>query len=304
MSVLIATHGDVDGMTCAAQILRIEGMECELLYSNASHISDHLAGIARRATPPVSVYVADIPADSEAAASVETLSASGAVVHWIDHHPWPDGLQQRLKNAGTHIIYREGLRYPAGVLLGEWLADRDPYCRRIANICYASKNGSEWERDWFRLLSSQVARCGRDVLERLALDEPFSDRDRMHIANQIVCEQDSESILAQPPPFVTTSGGRSMAAYDTSATAGVFLGAEVYRRHKVDYCIHRISVRKWQVSARSGAGLNLECLRGHHVLAGFGVSGGGRNTLLSISAEGPVPSDAHAQIVCLVAGLL
>ena len=69
-------------------------------------------------------------------------------------------------------------------LLGQWLGKEDPYCERIARICYAYEEGTEWERDWFRLLASQVGNAGVDVLERLAFDQPHTQEDRLRIHEQ------------------------------------------------------------------------------------------------------------------------
>ena len=36
---LIITHGDVDGMVCAAQLIRREQSNCEQVFSNAKYVN-------------------------------------------------------------------------------------------------------------------------------------------------------------------------------------------------------------------------------------------------------------------------
>jgi hypothetical protein len=44
-SALIITHGDVDGMVCAAQLIRRERGDCEVVFSNADRIARKLEAV-------------------------------------------------------------------------------------------------------------------------------------------------------------------------------------------------------------------------------------------------------------------
>ncbi len=44
---VIITHGDVDGMVCAAQLIRRENSDCDLYFSNARYIKSKLQEICR-----------------------------------------------------------------------------------------------------------------------------------------------------------------------------------------------------------------------------------------------------------------
>lgn len=59
----IITHGDVDGMVCAAQLILREKSDCDLSFSNAKYINFALNKILRSSQRPSRVYVSDIPAN-------------------------------------------------------------------------------------------------------------------------------------------------------------------------------------------------------------------------------------------------
>jgi hypothetical protein len=235
-TAVIITHGDVDGMTCAAQLIRREQGDCRLVFSSAKWITRHLTRELEGDSPPVRLYVTDIPASDSAVRTVKELAAAGVDVYWIDHHPWRNGLLDRSREYCAQVEHNEALSTPAGVLLGAWLRKEDPYCERIGRICYASERGTEWERNWFRLLSRFIGKCDRSVLERLAYEQDFTPEDLRHIRHQERLEEIAEEILTDDPRTVTTSQGKQLAVYDTADTPGVYLGGKVFRHHPVDYC--------------------------------------------------------------------
>jgi len=302
----IITHGDVDGMVCAAQLIRREGTGNELHFSNARWVASKLRALGKRSAPPQKVYVADIAANADALSAVRQLADTGVSVYWIDHHPWPRGLPDRMSQVCEHLIYRNSLRRPAGTLLGQWLQDEEPYCGRVGRICYAFEKGTSWERNWFRLLSSYVGKCGTDVLERLAFDRDLTDDDLARIEGQVALEKQAEAVLAERPDTVTTTHGRTMAVYDTSNTPGVYLGRKVFEWHPVDYCLIRIRSRKWQIASNPRDSLALDALVGRHDLAGLAIRAGGRpSRLLAIeSASDTIISDAHDRVIAWARDLL
>lgn len=302
---IVVTHGDVDGMVCAAQLIRREKSDCDVVFSNARWIASKLGAVLRARALPPRVYVTDIPADEKAASVVEKLAERSVGIWWVDHHPWPDGLVDRLGGICHEVIYNEAMSTPAGVLLGRWLAEEDPYCDKLGQICYAYEKGTPWERDWFCLLASYTGRSGRDVLERLAYDRPFTAEDRQRIDQQVESKQQAEEILAQKPRVEETAAG-TMAVYDLSDKQGVYLGKKVFKNHRVDYCLIRISTRKWQVASRPGSGLSLRALTGLHDLDGTGIRVEGRpNRLLAIELDRKaVPADAHEELIAWVQGKL
>ena len=305
-TAVVITHGDVDGMVCAAQLIRREKSDCEIQFSNARWVGSKLRSILRREELPKRVYVTDIPADGGAVETVEQLARKGVSVFWIDHHPWPAGALERMLVACEHVVYNEAMSTPAGILLGRWLADEDPYCDRVGLICYAYEKGTPWERNWFRLLASYVGRSGKAVLERLAYDQEFTEDDRARIQGQIHKEQLAEKLLSEEPRVATTRSGKAIAVYDLSDTPGVHLGAKVFRHHEVDYSLIRISPRKWQIACNPTFSLTLQALVGEHDLDGMRVRVAGRkDRLLSIEIDGAeVPPDAHERIIAWAQGLL
>ena len=305
-SATVITHGDVDGMVCAAQIIRREQGNCRVLFSNARWIGRKLREVAERAPVPERVYVTDIPANARAVAAVETLSAAGVKVFWIDHHPWPEKARQRLPEVCAKVVYNEAFSTPAGILVGQWLSDEDPYCWEIAQICYAYEKGTPWLRDWFRLLAGQVGRADVDVLQRLAFNRPFTEEDRRRIEQQKEAEAHAARILAEPPRVIKTSDGKTLAVYDTAAMPGVYLGQKVFRHHDVDYSLIRISDRKWQIASNPGRSLRLARLEGDHQVGDLRLAVAGRpKQLLSVEVRGsPLPPDVHERIISWAQGLL
>ncbi len=301
-TAVIITHGDVDGMTCAAQLIRREQGDCRLVFSSAKWITHHLARELEGSRLPRRLYVTDIPASDSAADTVKELAAAGVEVYWIDHHPWRNGLLDRMRELCAQVEHNAALSTPAGVLVGAWLKEEDPYCERIGRICYASERGTEWERNWFRLLSHFIGKCDRPVLERLAYEQDFTPDDLEHIRHQERLEEIAQEILADEPRTLTTSGGRQLAVYYTADTPGVYLGGKVFRHHSVDYCLVRVLPRKWQLASRPRAGLSLAGLLGRHDLAGLTVSVGGRpDRLVSVTTDAAdMPPDAHDRVTAWV----
>jgi hypothetical protein len=289
----ILTHGDVDGMTCAAQLIRREQGNCQLVFSNAKWIARHLRQLLTAGNLPPRLYVTDIPASESAAAVIEALTEAGTEVYWTDHHPWPVGLVDQVRQCCVHVEYNESLSTPAGVLLGRWLKAEDPYCDQIGRICYASERGTEWERNWY------IGKSERDVLDRLAFEGEFTSDDMARIAEQVRLERLAEEILAAEPRTLATCGGKRLAVYDTSERPGIYLGGKVFRHHPVDYCLIRIAEKKWQLASNPSAESDFTALLGQHDLDGFEIRVAGRpERLMSLTAEtAGIPPDAHELLI-------
>jgi hypothetical protein len=301
-SAIIITHGDIDGMICAAQIIRREKSQCEVQFSNARYIASKLRAILNPDSYPAKVYITDIPAHEKLAEVIERLVENGVEIFWIDHHPWEDGLIERLRRSCEVLIHNASMATPAGVLLGRWLSEEDPYFQRVGNICYAHEKGTPWERNWFRLLASYVGKSDRAVLERLAYDLELTQQDHDRIQNEILKEQLADTILAKEPRVEQTNSGKSMAIYDTAGTPQVYLGQKVFGHHPVDYSLVRVKEKKWQIASNPTSGLTLRSIVGEHDLAGLRVTAAGRpDQLLAIEVRtAHVPTDIHEVIVTWV----
>ena len=285
---IIIAHGDVDGMVCAAQLIRKEKSNCELVFSNAKYIASSLKRILKAQDKPNRVYIADIPADSKAVENVEALVDDGVDVYWIDHHPWSgDDLMSRLGNVCKEVVYNEAVSTPAGVLMGSWLKEEDPYFDQVGQLCYAFDKGTDWERNWFRLLATHIGKSDREVLERLAYDRDFTEDDLGRIEQQERSEQMSEEILHKEPDNRETNNDKIIAVYDTSKLAGIYLGQKVFKHHDVDYCLIRISERKWQLASNPSKKYSMELLMGKQYFDSMSFSFAGRKAaLLAIVLEG------------------
>lgn len=285
---IIIAHGDVDGMVCAAQLIRKEKSNCELVFSNAKYIASSLKRILTVQNKPNRVYIADIPANSKAVENVEALANDGVDVYWIDHHPWSgNDLMSRLNSVCKKVVYNEALSTPAGVLMGSWLKEEDPYYDKIGQLCYAFAKGTDWERKWFRLLATYIGKSDRIVLERLAYDRAFTEDDLGRIEQQERSEQMSEEILRKDPDNRETKTEKTIAVYDTSELSGIYLGRKVFKYHDdVDYCLIRISERNWQLASNPSKKHSLELLMGMQDIDSIPFSFAGRkNALLAIVLE-------------------
>lgn len=291
---IIITHGDVDGMVCAAQLIRREKSNCDLIFSNAKYIKSSLSRILRSSQKPSRVYVSDIPANLEVIKILSALSENGTEIFWIDHHPWQDGVKEGIENYCACIVYNESLQTPAGILMGRWLKDEDPYYDQIGRICYAYEKGTDWERNWFRLLSSYIGNSDRDVLERLAYNRDFTEGDLQRIEQKKEDEQKAEDILKNRPQVMETKSNKTMAVYDTSANKGIFLGHKVFEHHDVDYCLIRISKTKWQLACNPSKKYSMKHLMGEQNIKGHTFSLAGRkNELLAIENQQAKNSQAE-----------
>jgi hypothetical protein len=134
----------------------------------------------------------------------------------------------------------------------------------------------------------------------LAFDQPFTEEDLQAIQRQADADRVAETMLLAKPLVFRTASGKTLAVYDTADKPGVFLGRKVFEHHEVDYCLVRVSDRKWQVAARPDVDLPLGKLMGSHDLEGMRISVAGRpKQLLSIEVSAPakVPPDAHKRII-------
>ncbi len=283
---LIITHGDVDGMVCAAQLIRREKSQCELRFSNAKYIKPALARILRSSRKPRRIYISDIPPNAEVIKIISTLKEHRTKVFWIDHHPWEDDVREQIGNSCDKVIYNESLQTPAGILMGRWLKDEDPYYDQMGNICYAYEKGTEWERSWFRLLSSYIGNSTQDVLERLAYNQDFTEDDLQRIEQKKEDEQAAKVILNNTPQTMETKGNKTMAVYDTSTNKGIYLGHKVFEHHDVDYCLIRILKTKWQLACSPSKKYSMKHLMGNKNIGGHVFSLAGReNELLAIEGQ-------------------
>lgn len=279
----IITHGDVDGMVCAAQLIRREKSKCNLSFSNAKYIKSSLARILRSSQKPHRIYISDIPANSKVIKIMSALSEKGAEIFWIDHHPWEDGVKEQIENYCDKIIYNESLQTPAGILMGRWLKDEDPYYDQIGKICYAYEKGTDWERNWFRLLSSYIGNSNHDVLERLAYNLDLTEGDLQRIEQKKEDEQTAKVILNNTPRTMETKGNKTMAVYDISTNKGIYLGHKVFEQHDVDYCLIRISKTKWQLASNPSKKYSMKHIMGEPNIVEHTFSIAGReNELLAI----------------------
>lgn len=299
MTAVCVTHGDVDGMTCAAQILRREEGNCEIVYSNARYLPATLKRVSLSEPRPDRLYITDLPASEASFRVAASIVSQGTEVLWVDHHDWPDGLLSRMSEVGVSAIYRCGLDTPAGVLLGTYLSCEDSYCEQIGRICYASAHGTTWEREWFMRLSSSVGDCTRDVLERLAGNLPFTVEDREAIDLSIQREAMADEVLARPPLIETTGQHRLMAVYDTSGSPRLYLGKKVFARHDLRLCLHRISSTKWQLATAPGERIDMTSLvsKAHDIDSQLHI-GGRSHELLAIEFRGgDMPDNMHERVV-------
>ena len=283
----IITHGDVDGMVCAAQLIHREKINYNVIFSNAKYINSALNRIKRGKTLPPHIYVTDIPANTETESIVKSLVECGIKLTWIDHHPWPDGLNNKLEKLCTVLVYNEAMSTPAGILTGRWANDEGRYSDEIGNICYAFNKGTDWERNWFRLLSSYIGNSEQDVLERLAFNRDFTEADLQRIEQKKDDEQRAKDILNNKPDTVSTKTNKTMAIYDTSQNKGIYLGHKVFQHHDVDFCLIRISKTKWQLACNPSKRHSMQALLGVHETDDMAFSFAGRkNQLLAIELEG------------------
>ncbi|MHB9068754.1 MAG: hypothetical protein ACYC54_00130 [Sedimentisphaerales bacterium] len=295
----IITHGDVDGMVCAAQLIRREKLNCDLSFSNAKYIKSTLARILRSSQRPPRIYISDIPANSDVVKVMSVLLENGTEIFWIDHHPWEPGVKEQIEKYCKKVVYNESLQTPAGILMARWLKDEDPYYDQIGKICYAYEKGTEWERNWFRLLSSYIGNSDRDVLERLAFNRDFTEGDMQRIEQKKNDEQEAEKILNDTTQTMATQSDKSLAVYDTSKNKGIYLGHKVFEYHDVDYCLIRISETKWQLACNPSKKYSMRHIMGDQNIGDQTFTFAGReNELLAIEMSGNrVHFDSHRQII-------
>jgi hypothetical protein len=291
-------------MTCAAQLLRIEKGDCEIIFANALYLSGTLTSLIKRDSIPLCLYITDLPASENSFELAKSLVSQGTKVLWVDHHNWPTNLESQMKSVGIEVIYNFSLGTPAGVLLGKHLSINDEYCYQIGKICYASKNGTPWERKWFMRLSGAIGKSSPDILERLAYNQPMTSEDEEVVNDFLQREVVAQKLLAQIPRIETTQQQRLMAVYETSDIPNIYLGKQVFKHHKVQLCLHRIHFNKWQLATATGNKIDMTDLINYIKSVAPEINIGGRPfQLLSIKANASSnnwPKEIHEYIVDLI----
>ena len=115
--VVIITHGDVDGMICAAHLIRLEKSNYRLIFSNAKYVKNSLAQFLRTENKPHRIYISDIPANLKVVKIIQEIKKHGAQVFWIDHHPWEDVVKEQIESSCNKVVYNASMQTPAGVLM-------------------------------------------------------------------------------------------------------------------------------------------------------------------------------------------
>ncbi len=299
---VIISHGDVDGMVCAAQLIRHEESKYKLFFSNAKYVNYSLVRILKSSQIPCRIYISDIPANAKSPKLLAALSRKGSELYWIDHHPWENGIKDDIENICKAVVYNESLQTPAGILMGRWLKDEDPYYDQIGKICYAYEKGTDWERNWFLLLSSYIGKSRNEVLERLAFNHDFTEDDLKRIEQKKEDELKAQEILNSKPHTIQTQCNKILAIYDTSENQGVYLGHKVFNHHDVDYCLIRITETKWQLASNPSQKYPMKHLMGEQYINKYRFTVAGReNELLAIESEAKMNNQGSHQ--CLLGWL-
>lgn len=116
MKVLTITHGDdLDGLTCAALIMRIRGGEVRL----ANY--DNIEGVLREVQPPLEqLYICDLNIRRGLLGDILRIKGFSEVII-IDHHGMDEGVKRSLVEAGVELIH--DTRDSAGVLVYDLFRD-------------------------------------------------------------------------------------------------------------------------------------------------------------------------------------
>ena len=83
-NVIIVTSRDVEGLVCAAMIMRVEEMNCEVVLSDITSVWDDIEIITTSACPPERLYVTNIDPGDKSTDVLAKLTQSGTTMIWIN----------------------------------------------------------------------------------------------------------------------------------------------------------------------------------------------------------------------------
>ena len=138
--LVIVFHGDLDGVVGAALLARwasSRGVGARLIHSTVRGLRRRLrdAVYAARQGSPGGVAVVDIAVQGVADAIVYSQLLRGVPAAWFDHHPWPEGAEDRLRAAGVEVHHRRDR--VSAQLVAEALGLSDEYSKRLVEMALA-----------------------------------------------------------------------------------------------------------------------------------------------------------------------
>ncbi len=136
---VVIVHGDVDGVSCAAIILRML-KQAEIIFTGPSRIHKVLGGLRAEGCNIVIADISPNPGNIESVlASLRRLRGRGNRLLWIDHHVWHAEALDRVKELADAFIKPSP---SAARLVYELMARGDEVSRRIAEIADDADTGT------------------------------------------------------------------------------------------------------------------------------------------------------------------
>ena len=301
-SVIIIASRDVEGMVCAAQIMRKENRQCQVVLAEPGYCSSHLNPIYYRDQLPEAFYVANIEACVSSHYDARVLVKEGAVITWVDNHVWPERIVASMEGACTLLLHNSPPSRTS-ITLARWADLTDPYYIQMANIPTAVSDSEEWATMWYRLLTSHMAHLKPELLDRLAQGATFDQDDLKAIDNVIGWEKAKAEMKSRKPSRVKISDRRTMAVYDLSNyplfdMPGFFLSQYEFSRSKAEVCLIRTGELCWHAVRRPGSEYELRHLGGIVTSGDMQLQQNGRGDYLIIRVmKPPKYRDVHEAVI-------
>ena len=109
--LFVVTHTDLDGVGCAAAILRILSRrpdESTILFAEPYNLHDKLGDLRGEVTSGDLVVVCDLGVNTSTLDKLldvlKQLSNAGGAIEWYDHHVWPEDAYKKVSSAGVRLV--------------------------------------------------------------------------------------------------------------------------------------------------------------------------------------------------------
>ncbi len=260
----IITHTDFDGLTSGALLLRFLGTEAGLLFSSPRHIDQALHTASRGLGSGDSIFIADLALPPEQETNLtpllDHLRERGVRLHWYDHHEWPMGLQDRLRQRIHSLAIDPSVR-TAAELVRSLLPMTDTHADKLLRFVNRKSlpEDKDWDEIWRLVLSELSQRKDPDLSEKIlrswAADEPIGIMEN-HLAKEgRQRESLTQEIAGYRHPKMTTRQNRSFLVIDVRAKhiardengrllfainqprPSVMVGSLACKTHHADFCI-------------------------------------------------------------------
>ena len=140
-SIIISHRRDFDGIASAAELSRFLRGSVEMsIFTNPGKAEMLSTASKLESVKDAYIYIADVsmPADGyeELCSKFASVKSQGNKIIWMDHHPWPEQAQLKMKPIADTLICGEDKNRCAAELIYEKFCAEDEVCKKLSSLAH------------------------------------------------------------------------------------------------------------------------------------------------------------------------